>query len=422
MGLSSRAWGVTSGAIVLFAALLAITSSSSNATAAVISDRAAPPPAISKVGISSVKKSPVVASPASSEAFWTKARMLSAQPADNPRPENPFETPTFGSDAGTSAATGDFLPGNVTAYPNRIQGRIFFLVGGNTYSCSGTVVDSANRNVVYTAGHCVFDLATGSWVENIAFVPGYENGNTPFDIFFGNQWISTRQWVEGGSNSYDIGVVMLSRPIQSELGSRQIAFDLNPKNREFTIFGYPSKPDPPYDGEVLRGCHSAFDGFDSSNGTTPFPMAANPCLMQQGSSGGGWITLGNYLNSVVSYGYCDSAPNLCGIIFGPYFSNSAKALYVQAGGSPAPTVKLKKAPPKVVHKRKVAFTFAGSAATLLGFRCQLDRQRTVDCSSKISITRLSPGRHTLKVRAIDQTGKLSKKQIVRKFRVVLPRR
>lgn len=407
---------------LLATALLAISfPSASIASAAGIVDRGTPPPVVSKVTGKAKVVSETVADPASAESYWTPARMASAVPADSD-PAGSFDVPDLPG-AHASAATGDFTPGNVTKFPQVVHGKIFFAVGASNYSCSGTIIDSAKRNVIFTAGHCVFDQETKSFVTNLVFIPGYENQTAPLGVGSAVSLYTTSQWVQSGNQSYDLGVVVLDQPAQKFFGARQIAFDLNPKGLEYTLYGYPSKPNPPYDGEVLRGCHSKFAGRDNNGrNLKPYPIVANPCLMQQGASGGGWVTLGNYVNSVVSYGYCDSAPKTCGFIMGPYFSNAAKALYVKAGGSPAPTVKLRKAPPRVVRKRKVSFVFGGSAATLLGFSCKLDRKRPVPCSARISITRLSPGRHTLRVRAVDQTGRQSRKQIVRSFRVILPRR
>jgi len=421
MGLSRRARGFATGASAFAATLLAISFVSlSTADAASIVDQGSIPK-ISKVSTSNVVGETMV-TPASVDSYWTPERMASAKPAEMPDPAGSLDIPDFGSDASVSAATGDFTPGNVTSFPQIVHGKIFFSVGASNFSCSGTVIDSANANVVFTAGHCVYDQTSGAFVTNFIFVPGYENGSAPFGGSPAVNLYTTNQWATNGSNAYDLGVAVLQDPVQDTVSSRQIAFDLNPKGREYTIYGYPSKPSALFDGEILRGCKAAFTTYDSSDANVkPYPMGAKPCNMQQGASGGGWVTLGNYVNSVVSYGYCDSLPQYCGIIFGPIFSNAAKSLYVQAGGSSAPTIKLLSAPPKVVRKRKVSFKFGGTAATLLGFSCKLDRQKAVNCSQKISITRLSPGKHTLKVRAVDQTGHQSAKQITRNFRVILPR-
>lgn len=407
---------MVAGAFVLTAALLFTSISSvSFAGAAGITNLGSVPPKASKVGTSKVDFE-TLATPAAADRI-TKEEMLNAIPADGPDPSGAFDIPGFDG-ATASAATGDYTPGKVTSFPNRIHGKIFFKVGDATYSCSGTVIDSKGRNVVITAGHCVYDVETGAYVSPLVFLPGYENGEA-LGQYFATGLGTTDAWKQG-NQSYDIGIITLDTPVQSVYGSRQIAFDLNMNNRQVNILGYPSKPSPRFNGEVLQGCKAAIRYIDNAQ-SLPYPLGAKPCYMQQGSSGGGWVTLGNYVSSVVSYGYCDSDPRACGLMFGPVFSSAAKGLYQLAGGSSAPTVKLRGAPPKVVRKRKVTFSFTGTAATLIGFRCKLDRQRWVNCSSKISITRLSPGKHTLRVRAVDQMGVQSKKQIVRSFRVKLRR-
>ncbi|MCB0831286.1 MAG: trypsin-like serine protease, partial [Solirubrobacterales bacterium] len=346
MGHTSRVGGGIFGAIALAAFLMAILiSSSSTASAAGIVDLGSPPPKVSKVAANSGQVvSETVLNPRSADGFWTPERLAAAKPAEMPTPADSLDIPKFASGASASAATGDFTPGNVTRFPQVVHGKIFFSVGSDTYSCSGTIIDSLNRNVIFTAGHCVFDQSTKSFVTNLIFIPGYENGNAPLGVGNAVKLFTTSQWANQGANSYDMGVVVLDQPAESFFGARQIAFDLNPKGRQYTLYGYPSRPNPPYNGEVLQGCHSAFAGRDNGGGNiTPYPIAAHPCYMQQGASGGGWVTLGNYVNSVVSYGYCDSLPSSCGYIFGPYFSNAAKSLYVNAGGSPRPTVKVLKA-------------------------------------------------------------------------------
>jgi len=415
---SRTARGLASGALALAAALLTITvffTHSPAGAAEIVARGSAPPPASSAGGKGIDYEH--LATPASARPI-TLEEMRNAQPAEPPNPAGSFDVPSLGG-ASTSAATGDFTPTDATSYPERIHGKIFFRVGENTFSCSGTVVDSKHRNVVFTAGHCVYDVEAGQYVDQLVFLPGYTNGVAPYGIYNATAVGTTQAWIQRADQSYDIGIVSLDQPIQTTLGSRQIAFDLNPTRREVTIFGYPSRPNPPFDGEILRGCRSQIKYRDRSK-SGPLPLGAVPCFMQQGSSGGGWVALGNYVTSVVSYGYCDSDPSSCGLMFGPVFSKAAKNLYTKAGGSPRPTLRVKAGPPRVVRKRRVSFRFAGTAATLVTFKCRLDRQRAVRCSNRIGIRNLRPGRHTLRAWIVDQTGKASKK-VVRKFRVRLPR-
>ncbi|MFI7128289.1 trypsin-like serine peptidase [Nonomuraea sp. NPDC050153] len=68
-------------------------------------------------------------------------------------------------------------------------GKVFFVNSkGEKKWCSATSIQSQYRNLVATAGHCVYDTATNSDVlSKWVFVPGYYQGKTPFGIYVGKQ-------------------------------------------------------------------------------------------------------------------------------------------------------------------------------------------------------------------------------------------
>ncbi|MGK2931622.1 MAG: trypsin-like serine peptidase [Solirubrobacterales bacterium] len=349
---------------------------------------------------------------------WSRQDLLSARPVPMPAPPGAsFDIPAF--DAGVSARSGPFYPRDVTRYPERLHGKVFFSQGLNRYQCSGTLVSSANRNVVYTAGHCVWDVLTKQWMQNFVFIPGYADGATPFNIYAATTLSTPSGYSRDGNLDYDVGLVTVDGDPETDLGgSRQIAFNLPQFDRDYTLYGYPADPDPPYDGERLAGCRSTAVLRGTS---TPRTVGAAPCDMRKGASGGGWITDGNYLASLTSYTLCENRPDLCDVLWGPSFSKAARALYTSkaAGGGITPTIKLKFTPPKVVRKRSALFKFGGTASTPLRFRCRLDRKRFSDCGKRTVLRGLTAGRHVLRVRSTDQTGQPSRKTLKITFRVVL---
>ncbi|SNT65188.1 hypothetical protein SAMN05216276_11741, partial [Streptosporangium subroseum] len=60
-------------------------------------------------------------------------------------------------------------------------GKVFFLDSkGKQRWCSATSIQSKYRNLVSTAGHCVYDdKANASVMDKWVFVPGYYQGKTP---------------------------------------------------------------------------------------------------------------------------------------------------------------------------------------------------------------------------------------------------
>jgi hypothetical protein len=68
-------------------------------------------------------------------------------------------------------------------------GKVFFVnKKGETHWCSATSIQSKYRNLVATAGHCVYDIAgNGDVLDKWVFVPGYYQGKTPWGIYVGKQ-------------------------------------------------------------------------------------------------------------------------------------------------------------------------------------------------------------------------------------------
>lgn len=312
----------------------------------------------------------------------------------------------------------------------RTNGRLFYRMGGESWVCSATVIQSKRRNVVMTAGHCLFDNIEKDqpkeWAEDAVFVPGYSPETAPdgpFGQFPASGMSAPKGWVEKGLYNYDMGMVALDRPVERETGARKIDFDADLTRRGLEILGYPVAPDP-LDGKQLVRCIPASVGFDWARSSGPIPFEARTCALRQGASGGGWIA-GRFLVSVISYGYCDSgSPPKCGPgIYGPRLGSAAINIYRSEaiGGSKPPAVKLIKRPRAKSRKRAMNLRAGGDGTTPLRYRVKLDRNKPVFTGPVIKIRKLSVGRHVIRIRSVDQTGRLSKRTITRKFRV-LPRK
>lgn len=284
-------------------------------------------------------------SPKQIRSYWTKAKMRNAKPATAPSPKgSPSKSsastaPTTGkpgSVAATAPASQTFAPKGpdrsyevaepYTNYPYSTHGKVFFTdpnTGAN-YVCSGTAINSANRSVVWTAGHCVNGGGAGQpWYTNWAFAPARKDGSNPFGLWTARETWSTAGWVNSGNIRYDMAAAVMNtnggNALVDVVGGRGISWN-QPRNQFYQSFGYPAAP--PFGGERLRVCESQWIGDDNpSGGSGPSTMAIE-CDMTGGSSGGGWIVGGN-VNGLNSYGYA-TVPN---VMFGPYFDTGAANLY-----------------------------------------------------------------------------------------------
>ena len=255
-------------------------------------------------GASSVEASPpgvaggpVAAAQASSsdEQAWTAARMraaeaTAAQRQKRKRRRRPHWTSL---NPGAKPVTTD-LPGT------RTIGRLFSKrPDGTDWVCSATLVDSANRSVVWTAGHCVHSGRGGAPHTNFAFVPGYRpaaaGGPAPFGIWPATHWGASQSWtIEGDASHFrrDFGGVVLvkdglGRTLTDVLGAAQhIAFSRKAPTKA-SVFGYPALP--PFDGESLFQCGPNRLGRTGRvGGTGPDPVGIS-CSQTAGTSGGPWL-------------------------------------------------------------------------------------------------------------------------------------
>ncbi|WP_031470792.1 trypsin-like serine peptidase [Sciscionella sediminilitoris] len=225
--------------------------------------------------------------------YWTPERIaaLTQPSSDNP--------PESGPD-GAPWTTRNAIPETV--------GRLFYTDHGKDASCTATILDSANRSTVVTAGHCVnnTDLIgeDNQWNANLMFVPGYRDGQAPYGKFAARFGFADRTWLRNDQqdprfNAYDQGFLVLGgnergQPVQDATGAAQdIGFD-EPGAAPVAQFGYPravSDPAreglPEFRGDRLAYCHGDPREYP---GTTDRPeprgLWGTGCVMGGGSSGG----------------------------------------------------------------------------------------------------------------------------------------
>lgn len=110
-----------------------------------------------------------------------------------------------------------WLRDRTTVYPNAAIGRIDFRQSGNSYWCTGTLIDA---DTVLTAGHCVHDGLTGAdgWSTSVKFTPGAEGNRAPFGSCRSRELLTLPGWYEQGREYQDLALVQLDCPIGDTVG------------------------------------------------------------------------------------------------------------------------------------------------------------------------------------------------------------
>lgn len=220
---------------------------------------------------------------------------------------------------------------------SRTNGQLIGVTGIRAYTCSGTVVHSAAKNLVLTAAHCVWNIPVGkppnkggtamTLLDEIWFVPGASDLLTPLtldpqgrpvvqapygiwkvgSVYTDNRWLQNT-WVTDsggglaqtelmhGVGSYDdIAFLRVEdlggQRIESVTGAQGLMFsDTSNTARAIAyptvILGYPSTA--PFDGSAQRYC--AQQKPATYQGDALVQTAEVSCSLTPGASGGAWFT------------------------------------------------------------------------------------------------------------------------------------
>jgi V8-like Glu-specific endopeptidase len=258
------------------------------------------------------------------ERFWTPQRMAAAVPLDyvSDGSGRPFLQPGAPEAAGgASASYAQVATPEVPPYS--VEGRIFVKQGRLKGYCSGTAINTATRQLVLTAGHCVNSgpRREGPPVASnfLEFVPAYDGGVAPLGAFVSQRQTirALPQWINHGNPDFDMGA-FLTNPNSEGVnvadavgGGASIVLDQS-RHQTFKTFGYPGQK------THMEGCESPYVGDDAS--TYPFPgppTLAVKCRWAPGASGGGWlIGDGSQINGINTYLLLRDKSRT----FGPYFT------------------------------------------------------------------------------------------------------
>lgn len=223
-------------------------------------------------------------------------------------------------------------PGNQQLPPATTSGKVEFQDhDGNGYVCSGSLVNSAGKDLVITAGHCVFGAGGGTipgetWHQNWAFAPDYNNGVAPYGWWSAKQLFTPTAYMTSPNQTDeqdDIGAAILNTNSAGQhavdlLGGEGISWNQN-NSQSILDLGYPAGA--PFNGATLEEC----DGTDFYS--NQIAMELLPCNFTGGSSGGPWLTgfdgEWGYVNGVNDATYSSYPSDMASL----YFGNNVRALY-----------------------------------------------------------------------------------------------
>jgi V8-like Glu-specific endopeptidase len=239
-------------------------------------------------------------------------------------------------------------------YPYRAAGKLFFLIGSNTYMCTASLI---KPGIVVTAAHCVANYGQSQFYTGWQFIPGYRFGVAPYNISTAATAYVLTKYYNGTDNCYvdgvvcpdDVAIIVLNYKPGTKIfvgkntgyfGYGYDGYGFSGTLTHISQLGYPAGLDNAYYME--RNDSYGYTDATYSNNTV---VGSN---MDGGSSGGPWLvnfgkdpvltgeTNGTYpANNIVvgvtSWGYTDKSYKEQGA--SPFTSSNIVPLVTAACGT-----------------------------------------------------------------------------------------
>ncbi|MFT4186463.1 MAG: hypothetical protein QM613_04450 [Micrococcaceae bacterium] len=139
------------------------------------------------------------------------------------------------------------------------------------------MVNSPGKNLVSTAGHCLYNKSAGGWAREVTFIPAYYNGAAPYGAWHAKRMSSFTGWTKNSNFYYDQAFFTVNGNIVNRTGGNGMGFSGQLSYPHMTVWGYPAQA--PYTGQLPYYCY----------GKTTYESRAGMsivCNMTPGASGG----------------------------------------------------------------------------------------------------------------------------------------
>ncbi len=111
--------------------------------------------------------------------------------------------------------------------------------------CTASVIDSPAGDLAITAAHCVTSTS-----GTIDFVPGYDNGHTPYGVWTVTKVYVDQAWNSSSDQDDDFAFLRISQPgssvpVEDETGAEKLGTGTPASRQLVQVIGYPSASSQP---------------------------------------------------------------------------------------------------------------------------------------------------------------------------------
>ncbi|QMU75450.1 hypothetical protein GXW83_06515 [Streptacidiphilus sp. PB12-B1b] len=162
-------------------------------------------------------------------------------------------------------------------------GALFSVRNGalDGHFCTASVVASPHHDLLVTAAHCVVAPGSGKARDDLAFVPGYSAGRSPYGRWTVRTAVVDHRWAQSGNPDYDVAFLTTAPvgdegPVEETVGAETLAVDAPGTPGSAVAVGYPSHAEQPVHCAGPLRHHGAgqleFDCPGLSTGTSGGPL------------------------------------------------------------------------------------------------------------------------------------------------------
>lgn len=233
-------------------------------------------------------------------------------------------------------------------------GKVFFVASdGQPHWCSGSSVQTAYKNLVATAGHCVSDIQGAGVHDKWIFVPGYAEGATPWGLYIGNYAFTHYDWQAYTDYDRDYAFVNVFRGVVASasggltdvgrlgenVGAQGLAYT-QPVDTSVDVFGYPAGSHPDgkesYTGETIESSSGKMFAAGVPSLPAEGVVGVHSNFTGAGSLGSSWLTRYSpdartgYLNGITISVADTDGDQRYDTSISPYFDGELAAVYTAA--------------------------------------------------------------------------------------------
>ncbi|RIB02215.1 hypothetical protein C2G38_2125721 [Gigaspora rosea] len=239
--------------------------------------------------------------------YWTKERMLNAKPLPKTLI---FKNKTINNGEKNMIKKNMINTRDENDKPFAV-GILFGQKGSEDYTCTASVINSADGNTGISTAHCLYNWEANVPADSLTFCPGYDHGEqSRYGCVAVKKVNVSPLYINSEGISFDYGILKFDYNGRLQDNTGYFGWGIQPEYPvEIVTFGYPGDGDMDCVKDTSNLC--SWRGNALLQEDSPQPDQYVPLVLGHGSSGGPWVIKNSPPNNLgylmgITHGSSDS--------------------------------------------------------------------------------------------------------------------